>query len=67
MTKNIISAGIPKIEAIAMTNRLNSMFRKRKLKRLAYVTRVSYSFVKKRTIKGYHVPKINWGVAVKNL
>lgn len=56
-----------KKEARDIARGINANLRSRGIQREAYVVPVSQSFVKSLTVKGYPVPKRNYGVAVRNI
>ena len=66
MGKQIVRVTSNRNEAVAEAKRINLDLLKRKIKRMAYVTPVSQSYVKSLTRKGYPVPKKNYAIAMRN-
>ncbi len=66
MSKKIVRVTSNKKEAEKVSKAITLSLQKRNIKREAYVCGVSKSYVKKRTRKGYPIPKKNYGVCVRN-
>lgn len=66
MVKKIIRAGVSKAEAKKESDAINKNMAERGIKRESYVCKVSQSYVKKRTRKGYPVKKQNYGVCMRD-
>ncbi len=66
MAKNIVRVTSNRKEAVSESKRINESLRKRKIKRFARVTPVSYSYVRKLTRKGFPVAKKNYAICMKN-
>lgn len=67
MGKNIVRLLTNKRKAILEANQINKSLFRRNIKREAYVTPVSKSYVKKLTRKGFPIPKNNYAIAVRNI
>jgi len=67
MGKTIVRVTSKRKEALAYARAINRSMLKRKIKRKAYVTPVSQSYVRSLTRKGYPIKKKNYGVAMKNI
>jgi len=65
MSKNIVRVTNKIREAKKECKAINRDLLKRKIKREAYITPVSYRYVKSLTRKGYPVAKKNWAIAVR--
>lgn len=66
MTKRIVRVSSNKRAVKEETNRINASFKERNIKREAYLSTASYSYVRKRTRKGHHVTKNNYTICVRN-
>ena len=66
MVKRIVRVTSNKQKALREVKAINKSLTKRGIKRVAYVTPVSQSYVKTLTRKGYNIRKKNYGIAVRN-
>jgi len=66
MTKRIVRVTKSKEEAHQIAKRITASLRERNINREAYVSPVSYSYVRTLTRKGYPIAKKNYGVCVRN-
>lgn len=64
--KKIVRVTSNKVEALAEAKRINLSLKERKIEREAKVCRVSQSYVRKLTRKGYPIRKINYGICMRN-
>jgi len=67
MAKKIIRVTSSKRNAIEEKNEINAYLKQRGIKRKAYVCKVSKSYVKKLTKKGYPIADNNYAICVRNL
>jgi len=66
MAKRIVAVTANKRRATVAVSRLNKKLAERNVKRVAYLTSASYSYVRPRMRKGLKVPKRNYAIAVRN-
>jgi len=67
MGKKIVRVASSKADAKKEADAINKNLAKRNIKRESYVCRISKSYVRKRTRKGYSIPKQSYGICMRGI